>query len=244
MGSRMAGNLLKKGFALTVWNRTPGRAAELLAQGAREAHSPRQLAETCDVVVACVSDPPAVEGLVFGEQGILGGVRPGFRYVECSTVSPATTRKVAEALRERGAELLEDTVTGSRNGAEQGTLLFMTGGSAEVQAELMPILLAMGTKAIHCGEVGAASTVKLIGNSFISLMLEALAEGAVVARKAGVSLEKLLEVVMASGYASPYFAFKGDAIGRRDFAQHFSVDLLVKDQDLMLAEGEALGVAL
>src|SRR5512145_883732 len=103
MGSRMAGNLLKKGFALTVWNRTPGRAAELLAQGAREARSPRQLAETCDVVVACVSDPPAVESLVFGEQGILGGARPGLRYVECSTVSPATTRKVAEALRERGA---------------------------------------------------------------------------------------------------------------------------------------------
>ena len=140
--------------------------------------------------------------------------------------------------------MLEAPVTGSRNAAEQGTLLFMTGGRPEVLDELMPVLLAMGTKAIHCGEVGDASTVKLIGNSIISFMMEGLAEGAVVARKAGIPLEKLIEVVMASGYASPYFAFKGDAIRRRDFQQHFSIDLLVKDQTLMLGEAAAQGTAL
>jgi 3-hydroxyisobutyrate dehydrogenase-like beta-hydroxyacid dehydrogenase len=120
----------------------------------------------------------------------------------------------------------------------------MTGGRPEIQAELMPVLMAMGSKAVHCGEVGEASTVKLIGNSFISFMLEALAEGAVVARKAGISLEKLIEVVMASGFASPYFAFKGEAIRQRDFEQHFSIDLLVKDQTLLLAEAAAQGTPL
>ena len=244
MGSRMARNLREKGFPLTVWNRSPAREVGLLAAGARVAETPRALAEASDVVVACVANPTAVEHVVFGPAGLLEGVRPGFRYVECSTVSPGLTRRVALALRERGAEMLEAPVTGSRNAAEQGTLLFMTGGRAEVLDELMPVLLAMGTKAIHCGEVGDASTVKLIGNSIISFMMEGLAEGAVVARKAGIPLEKLIEVVMASGYASPYFAFKGDAIRRRDFQQHFSIDLLVKDQTLMLGEAAAQGTAL
>src|SRR4029450_3934118 len=126
-----------------------------------------------------------------------------------STVSPATTRRVAEALRGRGADLLEAPMTGSKNGAAQGTLLFMTGGRAEVHEELLPLMMDMGTKAIHCGDIGQGSTVKLIGNSIISFMLEALCEGMVVGRRAGLGVEKVLEVIMASGFASPYYAFKG-----------------------------------
>jgi 3-hydroxyisobutyrate dehydrogenase len=131
-------------------------------------------------------------------------------------------------------------MTGSKNGADQGTLLFMTGGAPEVHEELLPVMMAMGSKAILCGDVGAGSTVKLIGNTFISFMLEGLCEGLVVGRKAGVSAEKILEVVQASGFASPYYNFKGQAVAKRDFEQHFSIDLLVKDQTLMLAEAAAL----
>ena len=104
----------------------------------------------------------------------------------------------------------------------------------------MPVMMAIGARAIYCGEIGQASLVKLIGNTFISFMLEGLCEGLVVGRKAGLSIETMLEVVMASGFASPYFAFKGGAIARRDFEQHFSIDLLVKDQTLMLAEAARL----
>jgi 3-hydroxyisobutyrate dehydrogenase len=191
-----------------------------------------------------VADPAAVESLVFGAQGLLGAVRPGFRYLECSTVDPGTTRRVAAALRERGGDLLEAPMTGSKNGAANGTLLFMTGGPEAVHEELLPVMMAMGSKAIHCGELGAGSTVKLIGNTFISFMLEGLCEGLVVGRKAGLSAEKILEVVQASGFASPYYAFKGPAIAKRDFDQHFSIDLLVKDQTLMLAEASALKVSM
>ena len=191
------------------------------------------------MVVACVADPAAVEALVFGPNGLLGAVRPGFRYLECSTVDPGTTKRVAAALREKGGDLLEAPMTGSKNGAAQGTLLFMTGGAPAVHEELLPVMMAMGSKAIHCGDVGAGSTVKLIGNTFISFMLEGLCEGLVVGRKAGLSAEKILEVVQASGFASPYYAFKGPAIAKRDFDQHFSIDLLVKDQTLMLAEASA-----
>jgi len=128
MGSRMARNLLRKGFPTTVWNRTPERCESLVKEGARAAGTPFELAEHADVVVACVADPPAVERLVFAEDGLLGAARPGFRYLECSTVSPETTRRVQAALRERGADALEALATGSKNGAENGTLLFMTGG--------------------------------------------------------------------------------------------------------------------
>jgi 3-hydroxyisobutyrate dehydrogenase len=240
MGSRMAANLLKKGYPLTVWNRTPGKADALAKEGARVAHTPFELAEHSDVVVACVADPKAVEELVFGPHGLIGGVRPGFRYLECSTVAPETTLRVAAALRERGGDLLEAPMTGSKNGAAQGTLLFMTGGSPAVHEELLPVMMAMGSKAILCGDVGAGSTVKLIGNTLISFMLEGLCEGLVVARKAGIPAEKVLEVVQASGFASPYYAFKGQAIVNRDFDQHFSIDLLAKDQTLMLAEAATL----
>lgn len=239
MGSRMAENLLRKGFPLTAWNRTPERAAPLVKAGARLARTPRELAEHSDVVVACVADPPAVERLVFAEDGLLGAARPGFRYVECSTVSPDTTRRVQAALRARGADALEAPMTGSKNGAAQGTLLFMTGGAREVHDELQPVLLAMGARAIWCGEMGQGSTVKLIGNTVISFMLEALCEGLTVGRKAGLPGETILEVILASGFASPYYTFKGGAILKRDFDQHFSIDLLVKDQTLMLETAAA-----
>lgn len=236
MGSRMARHFLKKGFALTVWNRSAERCAPLRAEGAAVAASPRELAERCDVVVSCVSDPAAVERVVFAEDGVLAGARPGLRYVETSTISPELSRRVAAAFQARGADALEAPVTGSKNGAEAGTLVIMTGGRPELHEELLPVLMAMGSKAIHCGETGAASVVKLIGNAMISYMLEGFCEGLVVARKAGIPQEKLLEVVQATGYASPYYAFKGAAIAKRDFEQHFSIDLLVKDQNLMLQE--------
>jgi 3-hydroxyisobutyrate dehydrogenase len=236
MGSRMARCLLDKGLPLTVWSRTAERCEPLAKAGAKVARSPRDLAEHSEVVVSCVADPAAVERVVFAEDGVLGAARPGFRYLETSTISSELSRRVAEALRARGADALEAPVTGSKLGAEKGTLLFMTGGRREVHEELMPVMMAMGSKAIYCGETGQASVVKLIGNTLISFMLEGLCEGILLGRKAGLSIETLLEVVMASGYSSPYYAFKGGAIARRDFDTHFSIDLLVKDQTLMLAE--------
>jgi 3-hydroxyisobutyrate dehydrogenase-like beta-hydroxyacid dehydrogenase len=242
MGGRMARHFLEKGFPLTVWNRTASRSAPLLAAGASAARTPRELAERSEVVVACVSDPPAVERLVFAEDGILGAARPGFTYLETSTISPSLARRVDEALRAKGARMLEAPVTGSKTGAEKGTLILMTGGPRALHDELMPVMMAFGSKAVHCGEMGQGSVVKLIGNALISFMLEGLCEGLVLARKAGIAQETLLEVVMASGYQSPYFPFKGAAIAQRDWDTHFSIDLLVKDQTLALEEASARGV--
>ena len=240
MGIRMAPHFLEKGYALTVWNRTPGKCEGLRARGASVAATPKSLAAASDVVFCCVSDPAAVERLIFAEDGLVHGVRPGFRYVETSTISPDLARKVDAALSSKGAAMLEAPVTGSKNGAQNSSLLLMTGGSKDVYDELLPLLLLIGSKAIHCGPMGSASFVKLLGNTYISFMLEALAETSVLAKKADIPLEKVLEVVMASGFASPYYTFKGAALAKRDFDQHFSIDLLVKDQNLMLKEAEAL----
>ncbi len=241
MGSRMARHFLEKGFPLTVWNRTPEKAQELVLAGAARAASPKALAQASDVVVSCVSDPAAIERLVFAADGLLAGARSGFRYLDTSTISPEMSQRVAEAFRAVGADALEAPVTGSKLGAEKGTLLLMTGGRRELHDELLPVMMAFGSKAIYCGETGQAATMKLIGNTVISFMLEGMCEGLVVGQKAGLSIETMLEVIMASGFASPYYNFKGGAIARRDFEQHFSIDLLVKDQTLMLAESARLG---
>jgi 3-hydroxyisobutyrate dehydrogenase len=244
MGSRMARQFLDKGFPLAVWNRTPAKAKPLTERGAKLAATPRELAEMSDVVISCVADPSAVGRLVFAEDGIRPVARPGFAYIETSTISPGLMKRVAEVLEGQGAKVLEAPVTGSKNGADKGTLLLMVGGKKDVLDELMPVLMVMGTKAVHCGPIGHGSVVKLIGNTLITFMLEGFCEGLVLAKKAGVDPDKVLEVVMASGFSSPYYPFKATAIAKRDFDQHFSVDLLVKDQTLMLEEAAALKVPL
>jgi len=240
----MAPHFLARGYPLTVWNRTPGRAEPLRQRGAAVAATPRDLAAASDVVFACISDPVAVERLVFADDGLIHGVRPGFRYVETSTISPDLAKRVDHALQAKGAAMLEAPVTGSKNGATNASLLLMTGGSREIHEELLPLLQVIGSKAIYCGPMGSASFVKLLGNTYISFMLEALAETSVLARKVSIPLETVLEVVMASGFASPYYTFKGGALIKRDFDQHFSIDLLVKDQNLMLAEAASLGASM
>jgi len=234
--------VVDKGFLFFKDTATTEKAKPLVERGAKLARTPRELAEMSDVVISCVADPSAVGRLVFAEDGIRPVARAGFAYIETSTISPGLMRRVAEVLETQGAKVLEAPVTGSKTGADKGTLLLMCGGKKEVFDELMPVLMAMGSKAVLCGPIGHGSVVKLIGNTLISYMLEGFCEGLVVARKAGVDAEKLLEVVMASGFSSPYFPFKATAIAKRDFEQHFSVDLLVKDQTLMLEEAASLKV--
>jgi 3-hydroxyisobutyrate dehydrogenase-like beta-hydroxyacid dehydrogenase len=200
MGSRMARNLVKKGFPTTVWNRTAARSAPLAAEGATVAATPRELAERSDVVVACVADPPAVERLVFAEDGLIHAVKKGFRYLECSTVSPETTKRVQrhcarrEPTRSRLPSRLEE-----RGRCRDAALHDRRPARAARRAH------ARDDGDGHEGDLlrrdGQGSTMKLIGNHFISLMLEALCEGVVVGKKHGLPLETILEVVQAS--ASP-----------------------------------------
>jgi 3-hydroxyisobutyrate dehydrogenase-like beta-hydroxyacid dehydrogenase len=244
MGSRMASNLLAMGHALTVWNRTAARGVELRDAGAAWATTPRALAEAVEVVCSCLSDPPALATVSGGESGFVAGLRPGTLVIDFSTVGPEAASALAQACGARGASFLAAPVTGSKNAAAAGKLLLMCGGTPEAFAAAQPILQAVGSKAIHVGDVAQAAQVKLIGNLMIAHMVEALVEGATLATRAGIGIGKLLEVVQSSGYASPFWDFKGGALAARDLSTHFSVDLMHKDLTLALAMGNELGVPL
>ena len=242
MGSRMAANLCKKGHTVTVWNRSVEGAAALSALGCAVAGTPADAARGAEAVALCLADPPAVEATALAPGGVVDTLAPGALLVDFSTGSPELALRLEAACAARGARFLESPVTGSKVGAEQGTLVLMCGGSAETLAAARPLLEAVATKIIHVGPVGSATRVKLIGNTMIALMLEALCEGLATCQAAGVDPAKLLEVVQASGYQSPYWNFKGKAILASDFETHFSIDLMHKDLTLALEAAGRLGV--
>jgi 3-hydroxyisobutyrate dehydrogenase len=234
MGSRMARNLAQKGFELTVWNRTRGRAEELARLGAKVVDTPAQVAASVDAFCTALAGPPALREVVFGPQGLFSTAKSGQLFIDFSTISPELAKELEAAASQRGIQFVESPMTGSRTGAEKGTLLLMVGARAEALERAQPIFRAVAEKSIHCGPVGSGSQVKLAGNALISMMLEGLSEGLLLTQKAGVNPRKLLEVIQASGFRSPYYDFKGQAILRRDFETHFSIDLMFKDLTLFL----------
>jgi 3-hydroxyisobutyrate dehydrogenase-like beta-hydroxyacid dehydrogenase len=234
MGSRMARSLARKGFEVVVWNRTPEKARALEGKGIRAARTPAELASSVDVFCTCVADPAALEDVARGPQGLLTGARQGQLFIDFSTVSVTLAQQLETECARRGIDFVEAPVTGSKNGAEKGTLLIMAGATPEAFARAQPFFAGVGDKAIHCGPVGAGTQVKLAGNALIALMLQGLSEGMLLARKAGVDPRKILEVVQASGFRSPYFDFKGKAVLERDFDTHFSIDLMFKDLSLFM----------
>lgn len=236
MGTPMAKNLKKKGFQVVVWNRSLARAEALKADGIEVAATPAELAGKVDAYCTCVADPAALEGVA---AGLLEKARPGQLFIDFSTVSVPMVESLAARFGAKGVDFADAPVTGSRSGAEKGTLVIMTGCSAATLARATPIFQAVGEKVIHCGEVGTGTQVKLAGNALIAGMLQCFSEGLLLTKKAGVDPRKLIEVVQASGFRSPYFDFKGKAILERDFTTHFSIDLMHKDLSLFLDNAAA-----
>jgi 3-hydroxyisobutyrate dehydrogenase-like beta-hydroxyacid dehydrogenase len=244
MGHGMARNFLTKGHPLVVWNRTRAATAALEQEGARVAGTPRELAAASDVIVTSLSTPEIVEAVSAGPDGLFVGARRDALWIETSTIGRAASERLGAAALAHGLRYLEAPVTGSRVGAETGKLLVMAGGLRDVFDAAVPFLGVFASRSIYVGPLGTASVMKLIGNTIISFMLEGLAEGAVLGERAGVSLETILEVVQASGFASPYWTVKGGAMLRRDFETNFAIDLLHKDQALALSEGATQRVPL
>ncbi len=234
MGSRMARNLAQKGFQVTVWNRTRSRADELVPFGVRVASSPAELASQVDAFCTCVAYPDALREVSMGPNGLLSGSKPGQLFIDFSTISPELGRELESVSAKRGVDFVESPMTGSKMGAERGTLLLMVGAAPGPLERAQPIFKAVGEKVIHCGPVGTGSQVKLGGNAIIAMMLEGLCEAMLLTQVAGVNPRKLLEVVQASGFRSPYYDFKGPSILRREFEPHFSIDLMFKDLRLFL----------
>jgi len=244
MGRPMGLNLLKAGYALTVWNRTASRTEPLVAAGAQRAGSPREAAEAADVLITIVSDPPALEEVLWGKDGVMGGLRRGCIYVDSSTVSPALARRAAAACAERGARFLDAPVTGGTWGAEKGELLFMVGGEAGTLAEVEPVLGVLGKRWFHLGANGAGQTIKLAMNLILALQVGALAEALALVTGAGIQGEKLVEVLQSSMARAPVLDVKAPLLLKGEYAPSFPLRLMHKDMGLALDLGNQLGVAL
>ena len=248
MGRPMSMNLLKAGHTVTVWNRTAVRASELVAAGAKLAKSPREVAEASEILFTIVSDPPALEEVLWGHEGksdgALSGLRPGSIYVDSSTISPVLARKIAEACSERNARFLDAPVTGGDWGAREGNLVFMIGGDAETLRAVEPVLGVMGKKWFHLGPNGAGQTIKLAMNGILALQVGVMAEALAIVKKAGLSEPQLIEVMQASMARSGVLDVKAPLMVKADYKPSFPLRLMHKDLGLLLDLGNQLGVSL
>ncbi|PJF24630.1 MAG: 2-hydroxy-3-oxopropionate reductase, partial [Phototrophicales bacterium] len=162
MGGGMARNLLKNGFALTVWNRSAEKIAPIVEAGASAGDSPADVAAKSDIVITCVSDTPDVEAVILGENGVIHGLKAGGLVIDMSTISPKATREIAARLNERGIAMLDAPISGGSEGAARGTLSIMVGGDAEQFERALPVFQAMGKTITHVGGQGDGQMVKLV----------------------------------------------------------------------------------
>jgi len=248
MGGPMGLNLLTSGFPLVVWNRTKSKTEELVAAGAKLAADPQGVAEQVDVLITIVSDPDALEEVLFGAKGpnsgALAALRRGTTLIDSSTVSPDLARRVAAACAERGVDFLDAPVTGGTWGAQKGELVFMVGGQAEVLERVKPVLEAMGKKFPLLGPNGAGQTVKLGMNLLLALQVDAFAESLALVTSAGVPAEKLVEVFQSSMARSGVLDVKAPMMVKGEFPASFPLRLMHKDLRLALELARQRGVEL
>ena len=244
MGRPMAANLLKAGYEVTVWNRTASRGDALVAQGAKRAAAPRDVAAASEVLFTIVSDPPALESVLWGDGGAFAGLRRGSVLVESSTVSPDLERRAAAAAAAQDCEFLEAPVTGGTWGAEKGELVFMVGGEAETLKRAEPMLGTLGKRWFHLGPVGAGQTVKLAMNLLLALQVEAFAEALALVTRAGIPGESLLEVMQSSMGRSGILDVKAPMMLKDEYKPSFPLRLMHKDMSLALDLANQLGVPL
>lgn len=244
MGKPMALNLVKAGFAVTVWNRTASRADEVVAAGAKLAASPRDVAADADLLITIVSDPPALEEVLWGANGAMQSLRRGSIYMDSSTVSPDQARKIAAACTERGVRFLDAPVTGGDWGAKKAELIFMAGGDAATIAEAEPVLKVLGKKWFHLGENGAGQTIKLAMNLILALQVDALAEAVALVSAAGLQGEKLVEVLQSSMARSGVLDVKSQNLLNGQYTPSFPLRLMHKDMKLALELAKQVDVEL
>lgn len=244
MGAPMAANLLKAGFSVVVWNRTAAKAAPLSDVGAKIGKTPAHVAAEVEVVITMVAQPQDVEAVVLGPDGVLDGLEPRSVLIDMSTVSPATSRKLAGAVAAKRGEFLDAPVVGSRGPAMDGTLVILVGGLPTTLERCRPMLSAMGKAVIHAGGVGMGSALKLATNLMLAHLAAGFSEGVLLVQRAGLDPRRYLEVLEASTFRSPWYQTKGASMIRRDFIPHFALKHMHKDLRLMGELAEDVNVVL
>jgi len=240
MGSGMASNLLKAGYKLTTWNRSAEKCEPFAKKGARVADTPADAVSDTELVMYSLSNEEAVEEVVFGPRGILSGINEGQIAIDMSTVFPATSLREQEAYAKRGVDFLDVPVFGSKQESADAKLWIMAAGNKAVFEKVKPVLEHLGQTIHYFGKNGNATAMKLVGNLIVALELEALAEGLVLAQKAGLDLTTVMEVVKVADFRSPLLVSNGQNILKRNFSPSFALKLMLKDVNLIGKFSESL----
>lgn len=229
MGNPMALNVLKKGYALTVFDMNPNAIKNVVAAGAKGASSAADVLANADVVFTSLPGSPEVEPFYLAAGGAIEKAKAGAVLIDLSSVLPSTPRKIEAAAKARGLKFLEAPVSGGVIGARAATLAVMTGGDAAVLEQVRPLLDAIGRNIYHVGPAGAANTIKAINNMMSTVNACAMMEGFAVGLKAGLDLKTMADIVKASSGNSNALARVDRALIPRDFEPGFKVALMNKD---------------
>jgi 3-hydroxyisobutyrate dehydrogenase/2-hydroxy-3-oxopropionate reductase len=245
MGKPMAEHLIKAQHHVALWSRTQRKARQLAgSEHTIFCETPAEVAKNADYVFLCVGDTAMSKEVILGEKGLIEGAAPGLVIVDCSTVSPTESCRIADKLRTLEVDFLDAPCTGSKAGAEGGTLTFMVGGDQKVLDRVRPYFEVMGKSIYYCGGQGSGLRAKLTQNLILGNLLQAFNEGLVLSTKAGVDPELMLDILNNSAARSGLISAKAPAVFRRDFSTNFSVKWLEKDMALMLEFSRELGVPL
>lgn len=244
MGAAMAANLARAGYPLTVWNRTPGKAELPVSLGATEAATPAELAAAVDVVVVCVSDTPDVEAVLFGPDGVETAAHPGLLVIDCSTIAPKETREFALRLAAKGARMVDAPVSGGSEGAQKGTLTIMVGGDEAAFEDARPVLEAMGKTITHFGPIGSGQVVKACNQVILAGTYLGVAEGMVLAMKAGLDAQKVAEALTGGAARSWVLENRAGRMIDNEYPLGFRIALHLKDVLIALSLAREVGAAL
>ena len=244
MGSGMARRLLGAGFPLTVYNRSPQRAAPLEEEGARVAASPREAAGAADVIFSMVADDAASRSVWLGKDGALAGAARGAVLVDCGTLTVGWIEELSLAAAAAGCPLLDAPVTGSKGHAAAGELLFLVGGSADALEIARPALAAMSRAIVHVGPTGSGALLKLVNNFLCGVQAASLAEAIALIERSGLDRTKALEVLTTGAPGSPLIKTLAGRMTSRDYTPNFTLKLAQKDMNYAVGEGRRHGVPL
>ena len=234
MGSRIAKRLLAAGYPVSVFDRDPSRSEALTQNGAKPVVSVAELAKSVNVFLSCLTDDQAVRDVYYGPAGVLANASAGLVIFEMSTVSPATSRELANKASDLGVQMLDVAISGSTPAAEAGTLFLLAGGNPDFFQAARPIFQAIAGKYFHLGPSGAGTTMKLVVNAILGIGMQAIAEAAALGERAGLSRNVLLEVLAQTAVVAPAHAGKLSRAARGDYSPQFPLPLMNKDFSLIL----------
>ena len=244
MGNPMAKNLLKAGYPMTVMDINSDFVKDVVNEGATGVPTSREVAEKSDVIITMVPDSPEVEQVVFGEEGVILGVRSGMLFIDMSTIAPVTSRRVYEALSKKGVDALDAPVSGGDVGAKAGTLSIMVGGTEAAFQRALPIFEVLGNNIVHIGEAGAGQVTKACNQIIVGMTIQAVAEAMTLAKKSGVDIVKVRDALLGGFAQSRILDLHGKRIIDGNYQPGFKIKLHRKDMNIALQTGRDLSVPL